>query len=325
MAPSNGDQVTNLRSESLEKSVTAHDGECKQISQVKNQTTFHCYVHLPFELRAQIRTAAIEAAYPNSNPWKWPNGEKPCSRLASVSKEWKGDVEKVLFGEIRIDPSNEEDVARFKELFTDERKRFLTRLDIAIDGDEDTGPWHKKLGLLGISQVMEKIGQFFQFINAWNFCRDGEKQQSIEIIFTAPDQSPGHHSPKDKQPQMSTTSLWEKRNLNLLTGHGLMPANVALWAIKSEFPSSLNMVTHLTFLPDCLPLPAARKIIQAMPNLETCVLEVTFGSQSEEGWRDFTGRVPPRRWISTRFMKLTTIELQISFTNYATRRLLSAN
>lgn len=298
MAPPESDRDTSLQGETLEKPVIAQDGEASQSSPATSLTTFHQYIHLPFELRAQIRTTAIKAAYPNSNPRKWPDGEKPCSRLAIVSKEWQHDVERAVFGEVRIDPYDEEDVKKFKELFTDKRKKFLMRLDIAIDDDERTSPWHQRMGLLQISQVMGEIGQFFHYINSWNFCREGEKQQSIEIVFTTSHQTPGYHAPLHEQPQISIGSLWEKKDLDRLTKHGLITSNLALWAIKSEFPSSLNMVTHLTFLPDCVPLSAAQKIISTMPNLETCVLEVSFKSKSEDGWRNLTSRSPPALHIN---------------------------
>lgn len=297
MAPSDGNQDTSLRGEALEKLAKAQDREANQLGQPTTLTTFHHYLHLPFELREQIRTAAIKAAYPNSNRSKWSQHEVPCSRLALISKEWRDSVERALFSEIRIDPSDYEDVAKFKKLFTDTRKRSLKRLDIAIDDDYITGPWFEEMGLLRISQVMEKVGQFFQYINDWEFCRDGEKQQSIEIIFTGGPFYPGWRSHKDKQPHAATSSLWDKRDLNIVTSRGLIPTkiptNMALWAIKSEFPLSLNMVTHLTFPPDCVPLAAAQRIVQTMPNLETCVLEVGFRSDSQKGWKDFTGKVPP--------------------------------
>ncbi|KAG6354034.1 hypothetical protein INS49_005005 [Diaporthe citri] len=242
MAPSDGNQNTSLQGETLQKLVKAQDGEANQISQTINPTTFHCYMRLPFELRAQVRTAAIKAARPQSRMiLSRALDTQPCCRLASVSKEWRHDVERALFSEIRIDPSDEEDVLRLKELFTDQRRRFLTRFDIAIDDDQNSGPWHKNMGLLRISQVMKKIGQFFQYINGWNFCRDGEQQQSIEIIFTTLHEPGGYHEPKDERPFMFVSSLWEQKDLNVLTSHGLIPTNMVLWAIKSEFPSSLNM------------------------------------------------------------------------------------
>lgn len=292
MAPPESDQDTSLEGETLEKPVISQDGEASYINPATSLTTFHHYIHLPFELRAQIRTAAIKSAYPNPNPWKWPHLEKPCSRLATVSKEWQDDVERALFGQVRVDPYDEQDVMKFKELFTPKRERFLIRLDIAIDDDKGTSPWHQRMGLLQISQVMGKIGQFFHYINGWDFYREGERQQSIKIVFTNSHQNPGYHAPLHEQPQISIGSLWEKKDLDRLTNRGLITTDIALWAIKSEFPSSLNMVTHLTFLPDCVPLSAAQKIISTMPNLETCVLKVSFKSKSEEGWTNFTSKSP---------------------------------
>lgn len=284
MAPPDGDQRTDQKVENLEKPGTAQDGGTSQIGQHTDLTTFHHYIDLPFELRAQIRK---EKMRPRGKRRKDP---KPHSRLASVCKEWQDDVERVLFGAIRINPLDEEQISKFKELFTDRRKKLLTRLDIAIDDDEETSPWHQRMGLLQISQVMEKVGQFLHYINGWDFCRENEKQQSIDIIFMSERLKPVLRSPKCQMPYMFIRSLWEKKGLDFVTGRGLVPTNIALWAIKSEFPPSLNMVTHLTFLPDCVPLSAAQKIIQMMPNLETCNLEVSFGCKCEEGWRDFTGR-----------------------------------
>lgn len=324
MAPPDSDQDASSQGDTPEMSLTTSESEASQINQTASLTTFHGYMRLPFELRAQIRTAAIKSAYPNPNPWKWPDLEKPCSRLATVSKEWQDDVERAVFGQVRIDPCDEGDVAKFKEFFTDERKKFLTRLDIAIDDDKETSPWHEEMGLLRISQVMEKVGQLFHYINGWDFCREGEKQQCIEVVFTTPHQAPGHHDGKYEQPHMAISSLWEQEDLSLLTHRGLIPTDIALWAIKSEFPSSLNMVTHLTFLPDCVPFPAAQKIIQIMPNLETCVLEVGFSSESEEGWRNLKSRIPPTLNFKTGH-GTNAQSLQISFINYKSRRLLFAS
>lgn len=288
MASPDGDQRTSQKVENLEKPGTAQDGGTSQISQTTDLTTFHYYIRLPIELRTQIRMEGMKPARKRSK-YKIPR-----SRLASVSKEWQDDVERVLFRAIRINLLEEEQISQFKELFTDRRKKFLTRLDIVID-DEDTSPWHQRMGLLQISQVMEKVGQFLHYISGWDFCREGEKQQSIDIIFVSK-QRPRCRTPKDDPPHMSIRSLWEKEGLDLVTNRSLIPTNIALWAIKSEFPSSLNNVTHLTFLPDCVPLSAAQKIISTLPNLETCVLEVSFGTQSEEGWRSLTGRIPSS-WI----------------------------
>lgn len=257
------------------------DSDASEISQMTSN--FHYYMNLPFELRSQIRTEAMRKAQKRSLI------KKPLSRLASVSKEWRVDVEKVLFCEIRINPSEKRETSTFKRLFTDSRRKFLTRLDIAIDDDEETSPWHQRMGLLKIRQLMKTLGQFFHYINGWNFCREGEKQQCIEIVFTCHGTS-GYHGERYRDPWLFISSLWEKKDLDFVTFHGLIPPNIALWAIKFKFPPSLNMVTHLTFPPDCVPVPAAKKVIQTMPNLETCVLKVKFGSDCGEGWRNFTGR-----------------------------------
>lgn len=293
MAPPDSDQDTSSQGDTSEISLTLSDSEASQINQTNDLTTFHYYIHLPFELRAQIRTEAIKSAQ------RWLQTKKDRGRLALVSKEWQDDVEKLMFGMIRIDPSNEGDVASFKRLFTDRRQKFLTRLDIAIDDDDKTSPWHKEMGLLLISQVMEKVGQFLHYINSWDFCKEGEKQQCIEIVFTAPPKNRRERDRTDEEPNVAISSLWEQENLDSLTRRGLIPTNIALWAVKSEFPSSLDMVTHLTFVPDCVPFPAAQKIVQTMPNLETCVLEVRFSSESEEGWRYLTSRIPPALNLET--------------------------
>lgn len=285
MAPPDSDQRTSQKVENLEKPGIVQDGGTSQVSQATHLTAFHRYIHLPFELRAQIRKEAMEPARKRSL------FKIPLSPFASVSREWQDDVERVLFKAIRIDPFEEEQISKFKELFTIRRKKLLTRLDIVIDYG-DISPGYEKMGLLQISEEMEKVGQFLNYINAWDFCREGEKQQPIDIIFASL-QRPRFRTTKYDRPRMSSKSLWEKEGLDLVTNRGLIPTNIALWAIKSEFPSSLNMVTHLTFNPDCVPLSAARKIISTMPNLETCVLQVSFGTQSEEGWRSLTGTIPP--------------------------------
>lgn len=109
----------------------------------KSHDTFHRYVHLPFELRAAIRDVAIEGAiqdYLHLNQGLLDKG-LPCSRLAVVSKEWQGDVEKALFGKIRLDPLNEGDVSNFEQYFTKIRTSYLTQLEVAMDDNMRTGLW----------------------------------------------------------------------------------------------------------------------------------------------------------------------------------------
>ena len=280
----------NPQGEAHEMSVTAEDGESNPFGQVNNHAAFHRYLALPFELRAHIRALAIKAAIPTSGYVHHREDSLGCFRLASVSREWQDDVENALFSKIRVDPLDEEEVSEFEQPFTDRRKKFLTQLEVAVDDDEETGLWEGRMGLLEISQFMEKTGQLFQQLSGWNFSKDGNKQRSIDIMFTSLGRAPGLHKGKYDDPLISTSSLWEENGLNKVTDNGLVPTNVTLWAIKSEFPSSLNMVTHLTFVPDCVPVAAAKRIIQVMPNLETCTFETSLGCESEEGWRDFTGK-----------------------------------
>lgn len=258
------------------------------LGQAKSYDTFHRYLRLPFELRAPIRAFAIEASL---IPGGY-NGEDGdtllCSRLASVSKEWQDDIEKALFSKIRVDPRNEEEVSKFKQYFTDRRKKYLTQLEVVVDDDPLTGLWRRDTGLAEISEIMEKTGQFFQQFSNWNFSSDGTKQRPIAFMFSSTEWGPGAHPGKYETHRMGTTCLWHPYKLSRVTGNGI-PTNVALWAIKSEFPSSLNMVTHFTFAPDSFPVAAAKRIIGAMPNLESCVLDTKVPCDFEEGWRDFTG------------------------------------
>lgn len=244
--------------------------------------TFHRYLHLPFELRAEIRAFAIMGCHST--------GENCRSRLALVSKEWQVDVEKSLFSKIQIDPLNEEGVSDFKKYFTDGREKYLTQLEIPMDDSAVTGLWERSNGLLGISQLMEKTGQLFQHLNGWNLSSDGRKQSSIAVIFTSLNEFRGDYwrVGKFEDQMMQTVSLWEPNRLSGVT-EGDIPTNVALWAIKSEFPSSLNMVTHLSFNIDCVPIAAAKRIIQVMPNLESCNFQMIFTCEVEEAWKDLTG------------------------------------
>lgn len=241
-----------------------------------------------------IRTEAIDQALPDPKEWlQWrsrPDRQFNGGRLASVSKGWRNDVEKRLFSRIRINPSKKRHVLTFREFFAHERRRLLSQLEITID-DRSTGPWHKDMGLLQISQVMEKVGHFLQYIKSWGDHRDGEQPRSIEIIFVSISATPDPYSrTRSLSTSVHTPSLWEEGfQLNTVTGSGRIPTNVALWAIKSEFPSVLDMVTHLTFPPDCVPLPAAQAMIQRMPKLKSCDFEIQFDA-SQLGWKNLTGK-----------------------------------
>ncbi|KAH8777859.1 hypothetical protein F5883DRAFT_639902 [Diaporthe sp. PMI_573] len=286
MSPSDGMENTSEQGEA-QKMPLAVRGKPDLLSQANKHGTFPRYMDLPFKIRKQIRAEAIADVRGNFRDGDRP--EQPCFLLALVSKEWKEDVEEVLFGEIQIDTLDDEEVSKFMDLFsTDRRKRFLTRLDIAIDDTEETGPWHQKMGIVQIAQLMGKIGQFLQYINGWNFRREDGTQQTIEIIFVTSHWKPPVHNANDDQLYLTTSSLWQQDDLNRITENGLIPADLPLKVIRSEFPSSLNMVKHLSLPPDILPLPAARSIIRTMPNLETCLLEPMFHRETEEPWRHLT-------------------------------------
>lgn len=289
MAPSDGMENIGRQGEAHEMPVAAEGGGTKRSARKNIPKTFHRYMDLPFELRQQIRTEAIDEAVGSFTPGGY-RGNR-CARLASVSKEWQPDVEKTLFGEIYIDPSNSRDVRRFKRRFTDERKRFIRLLGIAIDDSKKTGPWHESMGLVRISQVMANIGHFLKYINGWDFVTSNGDRRPFKIVFATscfPDRR--MYWRNDHRFTM-TTSLWQAPSLRVVTSHGIVPTEMALWAIKSEFPSSLDMVTHLSIAPDCVPAPAAQKILQTMPNLETCVLSPRFDIRCRGGWKDLKGKL----------------------------------
>ncbi|POS75850.1 hypothetical protein DHEL01_v205756 [Diaporthe helianthi] len=273
MAPSDAMKSPNLEPQ----------GEAQKMSlgQPKSHDTFHNYPYLPFELRKPIRAFAIDAAVS-----AYFEGSLGCSRLASVSKEWQGDVEKALFSKIRVDPLDEEEVSDFERYFTDRRKKYLTQFEVAVDDSPETGVWARDTGLLVISQVMEKTGQLFQQLAGWDFTGEGNKQRSLAIMFVSSCSDP-HMDRQGLPNDVGPRSLWEPNELSKLTRNGI-PTNVALWAIKSEFPSSLDMVTHFDFVADCVPIAAAKRIIQVMPNLKSFDMETCFSIQVEEGWRDLT-------------------------------------
>lgn len=175
-------------------------------------------MQLPPELRAQIREQAIEEANRYYPHWKSLRDldKEHGYRLASVSKEWQDDVERAFFRQVRVDPLDERDVATFKKHFTDKRRRFLRSLEIYLDDAEEPSPWHKDMGLLRISQLMEKFGQFYHHINSWDFCRDGKRQQPLEIIFETM-----HWFLGDEHPFVGITSLWDERKRDAVTSQGI--------------------------------------------------------------------------------------------------------
>ncbi|KAJ0115746.1 hypothetical protein J7T55_010569 [Diaporthe amygdali] len=281
MAPSNSPESTSSPDEDLKNLATAANGAANTTSQMRDNMTFHYFIQLPPELQSMIRTEAIDQALRNAIGRPFKGGP-----LASVSKEWKNDVEMRLFSRIRINPSKERHVLRFREFFTNERRRFLSQLEITID-DRWTGPWHRDMGIVQISQVMEKIGHLLQYLQSWEVHRDEEQPRSIEIIFVSMSNTLDPSLTTRLCSSIHTSSLWEGSDLDMVTGSGQIPTNVALWAIKSEFPSTLDMVTHLTFPLDCVPLPAAQAMIQRMQNLKSCDFEIKVNA-SQLGWRNLS-------------------------------------
>lgn len=290
MAPSDGMEIIRSQGEAP-RLPTAVDGEANVISRFSNHGAFHRYMDLPFDIRQQIRIEAITEVRGDFRQEDPP--EKPCFPLALVSKEWAEDVEEALFSEIQINTLDEQEVSKFKELFsTDRRKSLLTRLDIAIDDTHETGPWYQPGGIVQISHLMETIGQFLHYINGWRIFRKSGSQQ-IEIVVVTSYWEHRFHNPIDKELYLIASSLWEWDDLELVTDRGWIPDDLPLKAISSEFPSSLNMVKHLGFPPNFLPLPAAQKIIQIMPNLETCLLESRLFADSGRAWKGLIGKLPP--------------------------------
>ncbi|KAG8161960.1 hypothetical protein KVR01_007725 [Diaporthe batatas] len=273
------------------------------LGQATSYDTFHRYRRLPLELRAMIRAFAIESARS-----RWPGyltnhkDPLPCSRLASISEEWQDDVEKALFSKIQIDPLDEDDILDFAKNFTERRKKYLTQLEVVME-DEESGFWQTNTGPLDLSRCMEKTGQLLQQLTGWNFS-DDNRQRSIAVIFTSRYLAIRRHREKDEDPLINTVSLWDPFQLSALTENRI-PTNVALWAIKSEFPTPLNMITHLTLVPDCMPIAAAKTIIQTMPNLESCNFGIAFECTVEEAWRDFTDFIHELRVSAPSLRKLT--------------------
>ncbi|KAG8157291.1 hypothetical protein KVR01_012999 [Diaporthe batatas] len=266
------------------------DEEAGKANQMNNAMAFHRYMDLPFEIRRAIRARSIDQhqrmmVTDEEGNWQF---KVDLARLATVSKEWRKDIEKILFANIRFDSSKVESLSFLEAAFTPRRKRFIQSLDIIIN-DEQTvkSPWHKRMGLLEISRVMERTGHLFQWIN-WDFRQEVEDRQSIEIRFrSSSSHTPNFEDAVPDDPSMQTSSLWMREILSRATNSGQVPTNIVLWAINFEFPSSLNMVTSLTFPPDCLPLPATLAFLRRMPNLKSCNFELAFKSTSEDAWGNF--------------------------------------
>lgn len=251
-------------------------------SPVTNHKTAPCYLDLPPDVRNQILTEVINAARGDFGEVKPGN---PGSTMALVSKVWQHDVEQILFGEISIDPADTQQVAMFKKVFIDERKKYLKRLDIDITNhDKDEG---QEKSLVRAAKAMARIGQFLTYINGWDFGK-----RSLEIVFKTFDLPKDRMvlEPKDKQRLVPINSPLDEYHLDIATKGG-NPADMPLRAISQEFPMSLDMVTHLSITPDILPSLAVKKILQTMPNLQTCFLNIRFPADCSASWQVFSGEL----------------------------------
>lgn len=304
MAEPDNDDSTSLLGEALEKLMAAEDGESDELTQTNEILEFHRFVDLPAELRDQIRKEAIrQEGFGRRNklsPW------------ATVCKEWQDDVEKIIFSRIEIDPANGEDGSKFKEIFIQRRRRFLTCLSIIID-DREPGAWHSVMGLSQISLLMEKIGQIFQFISSWDLDRDKDRKEppGMEIyLFCLGLHFSEFDSADPFDPTFQTTSLWTESQLDLLTNSNLLPTNMPLWAIRAEFPKTFSIANCLTFPLDCVPLPAAMAIMETMPNLTTCSFDLRFEKTCLQGIENLTGKI---KWVrrNGRIPRLTDLYFRI--------------
>jgi hypothetical protein len=112
----------------------------------------------------------------------------------------------VLFSKIRVDFLDADEGADLECFFDDRRKKFLKQFEIAMDDDSETGPWDRSVGLLEISEIMEKTGQLLQRINGWSFM-DDDRQRYIDVLFTATSLVRGYHLGRYEYPQNAFISL----------------------------------------------------------------------------------------------------------------------
>ncbi|KAK7697204.1 hypothetical protein SLS64_013809 [Diaporthe eres] len=331
MADPDNDDGTSLLGEALEKLMAAEYEQPEELIHVGDSMEFHRYMELPSHIRFEIREEAIDQEISSGTnehvDWFHPFVTNNVSRLATVSKEWQQHIEDYLFEMIRIDPTVEEDVLKFKELFKNHRRRYLKTLDIIVD-DRPTGPWHTAGGMLQINLAMEKVGQFLSYLISWDSdenedldsCDSGENEslssldsgesedldsgdsseaasiitwdfgevEGLKINFVSLNLDfPEVRFAPKGEPSIQTSSLWTASQLNLLTSSDLS-TEIPLPPISSAFPKRFGIARHLTFPLDCVPLPATIAIIQTMPNLKSCSFELSFESSSEEGMARLT-------------------------------------
>lgn len=319
MEPAENDDSISLLGEALQNLMASEDGQSDELIQAGYTKEFHRYMDLPNHVREMIRDEAIEH-------------HDYFAHFASVSKEWQGHVECYLFRMIRIDPSIEEDVLKFKQLFKNERRGYLEVLDIIID-DRKTGPWHTVNGIVRISQVMEKIRILFHYINSWDRNQVGDLDinfVSLDLGFDEVDSNEDFDQDSDEgseelfmlKPSIRTTSLWTKSQLHLL-GNSNLASDKPMWAIWSESPKDMGMVKRLKFPLDCVPFPASMAIIATMPNLVTCSFELDFvrladdvdPRASEEGMARLAGKNQSAQ-ENCPMGEANANTLKISFRNY---------
>lgn len=312
MEPADSDESISLLGEALQNLMASDDGPSAELIQVGDTMEFHRYMDLPSHVREMIMDEAVQqeriSVTDQSIYWYDPIvSNHNLARLAPVSLEWQFHIEGYTFHWIRIDPSVECDVRRFKELFKKWRRSHLMGLDIIID-DRPTGPWHSANGMLQISQAMEKVGQFFRYLNLW----DSDEPEDLKLWFSAEYDPlrqvnfgagkgleinfmslnlgfPEIEYAPEGEPYIQTSSLWTESQLNLLTNSHL-PTDMPLWAVLSAFPKRFGIAKRLTFPLDCVPFPATIAIMQKMSNLESCSFEVSFKRSSEEGMARLTGK-----------------------------------
>lgn len=310
MEPAENDESITLLGEALQNMMASDDGPSDELIQAGDTMEFHRYMDLPDHIREMIREEAIHQeriTVPSGQcNWYFPYiSNHNIARLATVSREWQWHTERHLFDMIRIDPLDEEEVRKFKEIFKENRRELLMRLDIIID-DRPTGPWHISGGMLQISQAMEKVGQFFRYLNLWDSDEpeDGELWyheddvntwefggvRGLEINFVSLNLGfPEIEYAPEGEPYIQTSSLWTESQLNLLTNSNLA-TDMPLRAIWSAFPKRFGIAKDVTFSLDCVPFPATIAIMQTMPNLEYCSFELSLKRTSEEGMARLTGK-----------------------------------
>lgn len=116
-------------------------------------TKFHRYLDLPDYFREMIRDEAIDQA-------------GKLARLATVSREWQEDIEELLFFGMEIDPSVEDDVLMFKQVFKDKRRQYLDVLHIIVN-DQPIGPGDTANRIVHIIEATGKVGIFFDYLKSW--------------------------------------------------------------------------------------------------------------------------------------------------------------